>query len=123
MEKYEFSEQLLTLRSVAGLTQEEFAEKLGVTKRSVSSWENGTITPKKSLRIKLAVLFDCPPDYFVFEDEKTQNVGNVNILKDSEEEKLLQRLRSVIQNSNTREKTKEKYMNILFYNTISKENK
>ena len=37
----EFSEKLMTLRRRAGLSQEQLADRLGVTRQSVSKWEGG----------------------------------------------------------------------------------
>lgn len=37
----DFSEKLLTLRKAKNLTQEELAEKLNVSRQSVSKWEGG----------------------------------------------------------------------------------
>lgn len=37
----DFSEKLLTLRKARDLTQEELAEKLNVSRQSVSKWESG----------------------------------------------------------------------------------
>jgi transcriptional regulator with XRE-family HTH domain len=37
--------KILEIRKGAGLTQEEFAEKLFVTRQAVSRWENGETTP------------------------------------------------------------------------------
>ena len=40
-----FSEKLLTLRKAKDLTQEQLAEKLDVSRQSVSKWESGQATP------------------------------------------------------------------------------
>ena len=40
---------LKELRKENGMTQEQFAEKLGVTNRSISRWENGKTMPDYSL--------------------------------------------------------------------------
>lgn len=40
---------IATLRKEQNLTQEQFAEKLGVTNRSISRWENGKTMPDYSL--------------------------------------------------------------------------
>lgn len=37
----EFSEKLTALRKQAGLSQEQLANRLGVTRQSVSKWESG----------------------------------------------------------------------------------
>ena len=40
-------------RKNAGMTQEQFAEKLGVSNRSVSRWENGKTMPDSSIMLDL----------------------------------------------------------------------
>lgn len=42
----DFSEKLLTLRKANNLTQEQLAEKLEVSRQSVSKWESGQATPE-----------------------------------------------------------------------------
>ena len=41
----EFCEKLQKLRSDEGLTQEELAEKLFVSRAAISKWESGRDTP------------------------------------------------------------------------------
>lgn len=36
-----FSEKLMDLRRKSGLSQEQLADRLGVTRQSVSKWESG----------------------------------------------------------------------------------
>ena len=43
-----FQEQLITLRKQQGLSQEQLGSKLGVTRQTVSKWELGITTPKKT---------------------------------------------------------------------------
>ncbi len=45
------------LRTLAGLTQEEFAQKIGVTRQTVISIEKGNYTPSVLLALKIATLF------------------------------------------------------------------
>ena len=42
----DFSEKLLTLRKVNDMTQEQLAEKLDVSRQSISKWESGQATPE-----------------------------------------------------------------------------
>ena len=42
----EFSEKLTILRRRAGLSQEQLADRLGVTRQSVSKWEGGAAVPE-----------------------------------------------------------------------------
>ena len=53
---------LKTLRKEKQLTQEQLAEKLGVSNRSVSRWENGVNMPDFDLVIELANLYDVSID-------------------------------------------------------------
>jgi len=48
------------LREAAGLTQEELARKLGVTRQTINAIENDKYNPTLQLAFKLARLFGCP---------------------------------------------------------------
>lgn len=64
----EFSEKLMCLRRGAGLSQEQLADRLGVTRQSVSKWESGTAMPELSKLIALSELFEVSIDYLVKDD-------------------------------------------------------
>lgn len=49
-----------TLRTKKGLTQEDFAEKVGVTRQTVISIEKGNYTPSVLLALKIARVFKVP---------------------------------------------------------------
>lgn len=49
---------IAALRKELGLTQEQLAEQLGVSNRSVSRWENGNTLPDFSLMQSLAAVFN-----------------------------------------------------------------
>lgn len=49
---------LLELRTKNGLSQDELAEKLNVTRQAVSRWENGETTPNTETLKLLSKLFD-----------------------------------------------------------------
>ena len=49
---------IAALRKAQAVTQEQLAEKLGVSNRSVSRWENGNTLPDFSLMQTLAVVLN-----------------------------------------------------------------
>ena len=49
---------LRDLRKEKGLTQEELAEKFGVSSRSVSRWENGNTMPELGILVELAEFYE-----------------------------------------------------------------
>jgi putative transcriptional regulator len=48
------------LRSSAGMTQEELAQKVGVTRQTIIAMEKGNYTPSVLLALKLAKVFKQP---------------------------------------------------------------
>lgn len=60
-----FSEKLLELRRREGLSQEQLADRLGVTRQSVSKWESGTAAPELAKLVALSDLFGVSVDYLV----------------------------------------------------------
>lgn len=45
---------LKAARTAAGLTQAELAERVGVTRKTINTVENGVFTPSTTLALKLA---------------------------------------------------------------------
>ncbi|WP_243093240.1 helix-turn-helix transcriptional regulator [Pseudoflavonifractor sp. AF19-9AC] len=60
----------MSLRTQLGLSQEDLAEKLGVSRQSVSKWETGQSVPDLDKLIKLADLFGISVDELVREGER-----------------------------------------------------
>lgn len=56
------SDQIKFFRNQLGWTQEELAEKVGVTFQAVSKWENGKTAPDIMLLPTLAKIFSCTID-------------------------------------------------------------
>ena len=64
------------------LTQEQLAEKLGVTDRSVSRWENGKSMPDLSILKSLCEVLNIKlEELFSGEDKKTGNSETINYIK------------------------------------------
>lgn len=64
------NEQIKKLRTACGITQVELAKALGVTKQSVSNWENDNIQPSIDMLIRLAEFFQVSTDYMLGLDTK-----------------------------------------------------
>ncbi len=62
------SEKLLALRTKAGLSQEELAERLDVSRQSVSKWESANSITGIDKIIELARLYDVSTDYLLIDD-------------------------------------------------------
>ena len=60
-----FEERLIALRKERNLTQEELANKIGVTPQSVSKWETGQSMPDINLLTPLADFFEVSIDYLL----------------------------------------------------------
>ena len=61
----DFRERLFNLRRQAGLSQEELANLLGVTRQAVQKWEAGTSRPDMDNLVSLADYFKVSLDYLV----------------------------------------------------------
>lgn len=62
MDRLKLSDNIIRLRHECKMTQEELADFLGVTKASVSKWENGQSTPDLMILLQLAAFFDITID-------------------------------------------------------------
>ena len=58
----ELYEKLYELRRASGMSQEELAEKLGVSRQAVSKWENGSTQPELAKLIELSRLYGVSVD-------------------------------------------------------------
>lgn len=63
-----FGENLYNLRKSQKMSQEKLAEKVGVTRQSVSKWENGESYPEMEKIMKLCDIFHCKINDLVHED-------------------------------------------------------
>lgn len=59
-----------TCRIYAGLSQTDLAKLLGVSRNSVSCWENDVMTPSALMCLKLSYLFQMDPVRFLSATEQ-----------------------------------------------------
>lgn len=68
-------DKILKLRKQNGLSQEELAERLGVSRQAVSRWEAGSTQPDAFNLLQLSKLFGVTADYLLNDDcQSEQNV-------------------------------------------------
>lgn len=58
-------EQIKKLRLAKNLSQVQLAHHLGVTKQSISNWENNNILPSIDMLKRIAQFFTCSTDYLL----------------------------------------------------------
>ena len=66
------AEKILSLRTERGMSQDDLAEKLEISRQSVSKWETAQSTPDLDKIIKLAGLFGMTVDELVRDEECPQ---------------------------------------------------
>ncbi|MCR5167075.1 MAG: helix-turn-helix domain-containing protein [Oscillospiraceae bacterium] len=59
------ADKIIELRKRAGWSQEELAEKLDVSRQSISKWESAQSVPDMNKIIKLSELFGVSTDYLL----------------------------------------------------------
>ena len=59
------NEKIYELRMSFGWTQVQLAQKLGVTKQTVSNWENDNIQPSIDMLVKISKAFNVSTDYLL----------------------------------------------------------
>ena len=64
-----FSEKFQLIRKNKGMTQEELAEKLDISRQAVAKWESGQAYPDISNLIQISNLFNVTVDYLVRDQE------------------------------------------------------
>mgnify|MGYP004656919291 FL=1 len=82
-----FSEQIKDLRTREKLTQEQFAEKLNITRQAVSNWENERNLPDIEMLILIAQNFHISLDELILggNDMDEVNVMTDKLVRDGSE--------------------------------------
>jgi transcriptional regulator with XRE-family HTH domain len=68
----DLSEKVFELRKANGMSQEQLAEKVGVSSQSISKWELGESMPEMERLIELSKVFKVTTDYLLKPSEVDQ---------------------------------------------------
>ena len=71
------SEKLYQLRKKSGLSQEQLAEQLNVSRQAISKWESGTAVPESEKLIIISNYFGVSVDYLLKDEEETVKLDSV----------------------------------------------
>ena len=70
-------ERIYKFRRKSGLSQEQLAEKIGVSRQAISKWESGTSTPELEKLLALSECFHITLDELVREEIDNQIVNEI----------------------------------------------
>lgn len=89
-----FPERIRLLRKSYHFSQQELAGRLGVSKQSVSNWENGNILPSIDMLMKLAKMFSVSTDYILGLDNRlTIDITGLTVEKVSHIQQIINDMR------------------------------
>ena len=84
-----FADKILSLRKSRGMSQEELAEKLNVSRQAISRWEMGTAQPDAQNILQISKLFGVTADYLLNDDyESDQEIPCVKEVRNELKEKI-----------------------------------
>ena len=96
----DFGENLKSLRQKAGLTQKQLAERLWISKATVSYYEQSLRCPSPEILIKLSKIFHVSTDFLLGIEDKKQTLDVTDL---SEEDiKLLEEIIARLRNTEKR---------------------
>ena len=72
----ETANRLYELRKKQGLSQEELAEKLGVSRQAVSKWERSEASPDTDNLIALAKIYGLTLDQLIYGEKQSEEKNN-----------------------------------------------
>ena len=80
----DFATQIKQLRTQENLTQEQFAQKLNITRQAVSNWENNRNLPDIEMLIIISEVFDVSIERLLLKGDKMNNMTK-KIINDGNE--------------------------------------
>ena len=71
-----FADKLIQLRKEKGLSQEDLADSLGVSRQAVSRWEQGNTFPDLPNLQKIVKVFGVSADYLICDDYAEEGLND-----------------------------------------------
>lgn len=96
----DFGNRLTILRKGKSITQNQMAEKLGISFQAVSSWERNETMPDIDKLLSIAQIFNVSTDFLL---GKHENTATINVNKLFDEEKMFTYLKGYSNSKNMKE--------------------
>ncbi len=97
-------QKIAELRTNVGLSQEQLAEKLYVTRAMVSKWEREICQPDYNMVVKIAEILSVSPDEIMSRDDAVLN-ELYSFLSDTDSNDLLKDLNDFLSTLNSRDRS------------------
>ena len=113
----EIGSKIKQLRCRASLTQEQLADKLGLSAQAVSKWENSATMPDISLLPELAQIFGTSIDelFDLTTEQKIRRIENRMDIQDDLEEDVFREYESFLKEKISDSDTKQRITSVLAY--------
>ena len=113
----EIGSKIKQLRCRASLTQEQLADKLGLSAQAVSKWENSATMPDISLLPELAQIFGTSIDelFDLTTEQKIRRIENRMDIQDDLEEDVFREYESFLKEQISDSDTKQRITSVLAY--------
>ena len=82
------SEKIINLRKSRGWSQEELAERLDVSRQSVSKWESGVSNPELDKIVAMSTLFGVSTDYLLKDSATEEKEPIREFIREEEDEEI-----------------------------------
>lgn len=84
------SDKITTLRKQSGMSQEDLAEKLGVSRQAISRWEMGSAMPDANNILQISKLFSVTTDYLLNDEYESDNdLPKIQKMKEDNTQQIL----------------------------------
>ncbi|NNF34552.1 MAG: helix-turn-helix transcriptional regulator [Saprospiraceae bacterium] len=107
-----FGKNLKLLRKLKGVSQQELAKNVGLSRNNVASYESGTVEPNAKAFLRIAHYLDTDPSVFLsieLEGEDLHELIEINHHDDTISEFVTERLSSFIKSTSESTKILEAY--------------
>lgn len=91
-------EKIYELRKAGHLSQEQLAEKIGVSRQSISKWESGESSPELERLVALSQVFNVTTDYLLKSNETDELIIRAERLETKQEELKVELINTQMKN-------------------------